>query len=137
MLREQKRDRDALRGAQAAQWNQHRAWAKELYTGARQAAFEQVKEHNADRWKQVQAIRNREENGKAAAALKLEQKALYQKLSAGRVAEARVEKNAAWETIKQQQAKERLALRQAHREEARALIRQHVAGGLLSRSSTA
>ncbi len=51
MLKDQKRDRDALRAAQAVEWKQHQAWGKGLYAGARKAAFEQVKEQSAGQWK--------------------------------------------------------------------------------------
>ncbi len=127
MYKDQRRDREALRQAQAVQLEQHKAWAKELYASARKAAFEQVKEQTSDRWKDVRAIRDPAQREKEAAALTGEQKALYATLSTGRVAEAREEKNTAWQALKEQQAKERLELRMAHREESGAMTRQHVA----------
>ena len=124
MYKEQKRDRDVLREAQAAELNQHKLWAKELYANARKAAFEEVKEQTSDRWKQVHAIADPAQREKVAEALKLEQKALYDKTAAARVAQSRPQKNEAWEAMKEAQAKERLDLRTAQREEYTALTRQ-------------
>ncbi len=127
--KEQKRDRDVLREAQTAELNRHKAWTKELYATARKAAFEQVKEQTSDRWKQVRAIEEPAQHDKAAEVLKLEQKTLYDKTAAARVAQLRPQKNEAWEALKESQAKERLDLRAAHRDEYTALTRQHAAEG--------
>ncbi len=127
MYADQKQDRDALRVAQAAEQQQHRTWARELYAGARQKAFEQVKDQTADQWKAIQAIDNPAQRDKAAEALKQEQKNLYAKTAAARIAELRPQKNEAWEAMKASQQTERLDLRASHREEFTALTRQHVA----------
>ncbi len=127
MYKEQKRDREVLREAQTAELNQHKAWAKEHYANARKAAFDEVKEQTSDRWKQVRTIQDTANRDKATEALKLEQKTLYAKTAAARVAELRPQKNEAWEALKESQAKERLDLRAAHREEYTALTRQHAA----------
>jgi MobA/MobL family len=127
MLKEQRRDWDALRGAQMVQWNQHRAWTKQLYATARKDASRQVKEQTAGQWKAVEATKDQGQREMSDAMQRVRIKQLYAKASTQRIAEARVEKNAAWEAVRQQQAKERLSLREAHREEARALIREHTA----------
>jgi hypothetical protein len=127
MYAEQKRDRDALRAAQKAELGQHRAWAKTLYAGARKAAFNEVRERNAGRWGAIRAIGDRVQRDQAAHALKLEQKKLYAQASARHVAQARLQKDAAWQALRKQQLQERLDLRAAHREEYSALTRQHVA----------
>ena len=127
MLKDQKRDRDALRAAQAVEWKQHQAWAKGLYAGARKAAFEQVKEQSAGQWKKVRAIKDREQRDMAEAVLKLQLKTLYAKIGGQRIDEARKQKDAAWKEQKDRQAKERLGLRGAHRQENAAMTRQHTA----------
>jgi hypothetical protein len=127
MYEEQRRDREALKQAQAAQVQEHKAWAKTVYAEARNTAFGQVKEQMADRWKAVWAIKDHEHRREASAVLRVEQKALYAKTAAERVAEARTGKNDAWLALKENQAKERHDLRMAHREESAAMTRQHVA----------
>ena len=127
MYREQRRDRDELRQAQQAQLGEHREWAKELYADAREAAFEQVKEQTADRWKGVRSIGDKNQREQAAEALKREQKVLYAKISALHVGQARIEKDHVWKTLRQTQLEERHNLRAAHREEFTALARQHSA----------
>jgi len=127
MLADQKRDRDALRAAQAVEWKQHQAWAKGLYAKARKAAFEQVKQQTAGQWKEVRAIKDRDQRAMADAVLKLQLKALYAKTGGQRIDEARKQKDTAWKEQKDRQVKERLALRGAHREENAAMTRQHVA----------
>src|SRR5208282_497960 len=126
MLADQKRDRDALRAAQAVEWKQHQAWAKGLYAKARKAAFEQVKQQTAGQWKEVRAIKDRDQRAMADAVLKRQLKALYAKTGGQRIDEARKQKDAAWKEQKDRQVKERLALRGAHREENAAMTRQHV-----------
>jgi hypothetical protein len=127
MYREQKRDRDALRQAQRAQLDQHRTWAKNLYADARQAAFEQVREQTADRWKTTRGLEDKSKRDEAAKALKQEQKKLYTKASTVHIAHARIEKDQAWQALRQGQMQERLDLRAAHREEFTALSCQHIA----------
>ena len=127
MYREQKRDRDVLRQTHKAQLDLHKEWAKGLYANARQQAFEQVKEQTAGRWKAVRGIEDAQKREQGAQALNREQKTLYAKASALHVGQARVEKNQAWQALKQTQTKERLDLRAAHREEYAALTRQHAA----------
>jgi hypothetical protein len=127
MYDEQKRDRDALRGAQNAQLDQHKGWAKTLYAGARKSAFEQVREQMADQWTAVRAIKDPAARDLAAGALKLEQKKLYAERSTHHVNQARAEKDQAWQALRHDQLTERLDLRAGHREEYTALTRQHVA----------
>jgi hypothetical protein len=127
MYREQKRDRDALRQVQKAQLDQHKAWAKKLYADARQSAFEQVREQTADKWATVRAIEDAAKRDEAAKALQRQQKNLYAKASALHVAQARIEKNQAWQGLQQDQRQERLDLRATHRKEYTAVIRQHIA----------
>jgi MobA/MobL family len=126
MYREQKRDRDALRQAQKAELDRHKDWAKKLYANARQQAFEQVKEDTADKWKAVRTIKDREDRDKSAEALKREQKELYAKVSGLHIGQARVEKDQAWQLLRQQQLQERSELRETHREEYASLSRQHI-----------
>jgi len=127
MYREQKRDRDVLRQAQKVQLDHHKAWAKKLYADARQSAFEQVREQTADTWKAVRAIEDPAQRDAAAKALKGEQKKLYAKASTMHIAHARIEKDQAWQALRQDQMQERLDLRATHREEYTALSRQHIA----------
>ena len=127
MYREQKRDREALRQAQKVELDQHQVWAKKLYANARQQAFEQVKEDTAEKWKAVRAIKDRDERNQAAEKLKIEQRELYAKVSDLHVGQARIEKDQAWQALKQQQLQEWNDLRNTHREEYAALTRQHVA----------
>lgn len=127
MYREQKHDRDTLRQTQKVQLDQHKEWAKKLYANARKAAFEQVKEQTADRWRAVHAITDKPQREAAAEALKGEQQKLYAKVSTLHIGEARVEKDQAWQALKKEQAQERLDLRATHREEYAALTRQHTA----------
>jgi hypothetical protein len=124
MYREQKRDRDALREAQQAQLGQHREWAKKLYADARKAAFQQVQEETAERWKAIRAIGDPAQRDQAAKAMKLEQKKLYAQTSALHVGQARIEKDQAWQAQRKAQLDERVDLRNTHREEYSALIRQ-------------
>ena len=127
MYAEQKRDRDALRQAQATELNQHKAWAKELYANARQKAFEQVKEQTAAEWEAVRSIADKDTREQGASALKLEQSKLYAATAAERVAEARTGKNLAWEALRDKHVEERAELRGAHRDETTSAIRQHTA----------
>jgi hypothetical protein len=127
MYREQKRDRDALRQAQKVELDQHKAWAKKLYASARQQAFEQVREQNAEKWTTVRAIDDRDQRDRTAEALKTEQKKLYAEISALHVGQARIEKDAVWQKLQQTQLQERLDLRNAQREEYTALARQQIA----------
>jgi hypothetical protein len=130
MLLEQRLDRKALRDVHDLELDQHKAWAKELYAGARQIAFDQVKEQTADRWLAVRAIQDSQERERAAGKLQKEQKALYQTLSSARVAEARAEKNGVWLSMRERQTCERHELRDSHRVEAAAISRQHAAEAL-------
>jgi MobA/MobL family len=127
LYREQKRDRDALRQAQKVQLDRHKDWAKKLYADARGQAFEQVKDQTAGKWKAVRGIVDEKQREQAADALKREQKNLYAKTSALHIGQARVEKDQAWQGLKQGQMQERLDLRNSHREEYTALTRQHAA----------
>ncbi len=127
MYAEQKRDRDVLRQAQAAQLNEHKACAKTLYGDARKSAFKQVREQTAGKWEALRTIEHRTERDRAEGALKLEQKNLYAKASALHVGQARIEKDQAWQRLKKTQLQERLDLRNSHREEYAALSRQHIA----------
>ncbi len=127
MYREQRRDRDELRQAQQAQLREHKAWAKELYADARETAFKEVNEQTADRWKAVRSIGDKNQQEQAAKALKCEQQQLYEKVSALHVAQARIEKDHVWKTLRQTQLEERSDLRAAHRDEYAALARQHSA----------
>ena len=77
MYQEQQRDRDALRQAQEPAKLEHRKWAKKLYAEARQKAFETIKENYAEKWNTVRGIKDLKEREQAAAALKLEQKKMY------------------------------------------------------------
>ena len=127
MYREQKRDRDVLRQAQKAQLAQHQDWAKKLYADARKAAFEQVKEQTADRWKAVHSIGDKDQREEAAEALKRKQQQLYAKASTVHIGRARIEKDHAWQGLRETQLEERVDLRVAHRDEYAALTRQHIA----------
>jgi hypothetical protein len=127
MYKEQKADRDALRLAQERQRDEHKAWAKELYAGARKAAYKEVEEQTADSWIAAQAIPDSREREKAIAALKAEQKQLYQIASVARIAEARPQKNEAWQALRESQLQERAELRAAHRDEYAAMTRAHIA----------
>ena len=127
MLKDQKRDREVLRVVHSAEWEKHRAEGKGLYAHARSAVFEQVKAQTAGEWQKVQAIKDRDQREMADAVLRLQIKALHDKISAQRIAEARKQKDAAWKELKERQAKERLELRGAHREENTAMTKQHAA----------
>ncbi len=127
MYAEQKRDRDALREVQQARLDQHRTWAKSLCAGARKAAFDEVRQRTADRWKAIRAIGDAAERAQAAKALTLEQKKLYDQVSRRHIGRARLQKDEAWQALRKEQFNERVDLRAAHREEYSALTRQHVA----------
>ena len=81
MYIEQQRDRDALRKAHGVQSREHQAWAKKLYAGARQTAYQTVKEQYAGQWKDVRAIRDLKDREEKAEALKLAQKPSLRKRS--------------------------------------------------------
>ncbi len=127
MYREQQRDRDALRLAQDAQKLEHQTWAKQLYAGARQTAYQKVREQFAGKWEAVREIENRKEREKAAAALKIEEKKSYELEATRQINRCRPEKDAAWKAMQAQQEKQRLDLRNLHRQETSALARQHIA----------
>jgi MobA/MobL family len=124
---EQKRDRDALRMAQEAAKLDHKTWAKQLYAGGREAAYDEIKKEFAGKWKDLRTSTPLGERKDAAAALKAEQMKAY---AAGAKRQAdlrRPEKDAAWKALKADQEKERLALKAEHRKENALLARQQAA----------
>ncbi len=127
LYREQQRDRDALRAAQDKARLEHEKWAKQLYAKARETAYRSVKERYAEKWETTRAIEDLKERGKAAAALKLEQKKSYERESTIEVDKCRPAKDEAWKAMRTAQDKERLDLRNLHRQETAALARQHIA----------
>ncbi len=127
MYREQQRDRDALRLAQEPAKLEHEKWAKQLYAGARKTAYDKVKEQYADKWTKTRGIKKLDERHKAAAALKLEQKKSYADEATRQINLCRPVKDAAWKIMYAQHEKERLDLRNLHRQETSALARQHIA----------
>jgi MobA/MobL family len=127
MYGEQRLDRDALREAHQAELAEHRAWAKGLYADARKAAFDEVREQSAPKWEAIRAISDPAKRDEAAKALKLEQKKFYDQVSQRHVGQARLQKDKAWQALRKQQFQERADLRETHRQEYSALMRQHVA----------
>jgi hypothetical protein len=126
MYDEQKLDRLALRQVQTAQLDQHGVWAKKLYADARQAAFEQVGQEMADGWKAARTIEDAAKRDAALKVLKRQQKDLYAKTSALHIAKARIEKDQAWQALRNDQLNDRLGLRTTHRDEYATLSRQQV-----------
>ena len=124
---DQQQDRDALRLAHEAEKRQHEKWARKLYAGARQHAFDTIKEQYADKWEDVRDIDNLKERENAARALKAEQKKSYASEAARAVNQRRPEKDKAWRAMLAGQEKERLDLRTVHRKENAALSRQQIA----------
>ena len=124
---DQQQDRNALRLAHEAEKRQHEKWARKLYAGARQEAYETIKEQYADKWEDVRDIDNLKERESAARVLKTEQKRSYAAEAARAVNQRRPEKDKAWKAILGAQEKERLDLRALHRKENAALSRQHIA----------
>ena len=124
---DQQQDRDALRLAHEAEKRQHEKWGRKLYAGARQQAFDTIKEQYADKWEDVRAIDNLKERERAARALKAEQKKSYASEAARAVNQRRPEKDKAWRAMLAGQEKERLDLRTLHCRENAALSRQHIA----------
>jgi hypothetical protein len=124
---DQQQDRDALRLAHEAEKRQHEKWARKLYAGARQEAYDAIKEQYADKWEDVRAIDNLKERERAARALKAEQKKSYASEAARAVNQRRPEKDKAWKAMLSSQEKERLDLRALHCKENAALSRQHIA----------
>ena len=53
LYEEQKRDREALRKAQMVAKLNHKTWAKQLYAGARQAAYDEIKPQYDEKWKDL------------------------------------------------------------------------------------
>lgn len=62
-----------------AQKLEHQRWGRKLYAGARENAFQEVKQQNAERWTEVRKIGEPKARDAAAVALKGEQKAMYAK----------------------------------------------------------
>jgi hypothetical protein len=127
MYRDQKRDRDVLGQAHGAESEQHKAWGKQHYANARNAAYKQVGTEFADRWKDIRGIADPDKRDQATAALKVAQKAANAATREHHAVAARVEKNAKWEAMKAGQLKERQELRATHGDETAALARQHAA----------
>jgi hypothetical protein len=127
MYQEQKLDRGALRQSQKTELQPHGAWSKKLYADARQSAFEQVGQEMADAWKLARTIEDAAKRDAALKTLKRQQKDLYAKASALHIAQARIEKDQAWQALRQNQMQERFDLRAMHRDEYTALSRQQVA----------
>ncbi len=123
----QARDRAALRAAHEAQKLQHHRWTRKLYAEARQKAYEQTKADYADRWQEVWRTTSKSERAAAKSALTAEQRQAYRIASTKQIETVRPEKNAAWQSLKETQDKERNALKQRHVEETAALSRQHIA----------
>ena len=127
LYQEQRRDRDALKVAQNPALIEHRRWARKLYAGARNTAYQTVKEQHAKKWKEVRAIRDREDREVAAAALKAEQKKAYGKEAKRQIDLCKPEKDAAWKAMCADHKSERGQLRDQHRQETEALFRQQAA----------
>jgi hypothetical protein len=124
---EQKRDRDALRMAQAAAKLDHKTWAKQLYAGGRQAAYDEIKTKFAGKWKDFRTNTPQSERKDAAAAIRAEQMKAYAAGAKRQTDLRRPEKDAAWKALKESQDKERLALEAEHRKETSLLARQQAA----------
>ena len=130
LYEEQKRDREALRKAQMAAKLDHKTWAKQLYAGARQGAYDEIKPQYDEKWKDLRTNTPRSQRNEAAAALKAEQKAAYAAAAKRQVDLRKPEKDAAWKDLMASQEKERLALKAEHRKESSLLARQQVADRL-------
>ena len=131
LYEEQKRDREALRKAQMVAKLDHKTWAKQLYAGARQAAFDEIKPQYDEKWKDLRTNTPRSQRNEAAAALKAEQKEAYAAAAKRQVDLRKPEKDAAWKDLMASQEKERLALKAEHRKESSVLARQQVADRLV------
>jgi hypothetical protein len=127
MYIEQQRDRAALRQAHSVQNHEHRAWAKKLYAGARQTAYQTVKEQYAGQWKEVRGIADLKDREEKAETLKLAQKQAYAKEAERQVQLRRPEKDAAWQPMHSAHEQERLNLHNLHRQETTALARKQTA----------
>jgi len=127
LYEQQRLDRAALRDAHQTERRRHDSWAKTLYAGARQKAFDAVKEKMEPRWEAMRALKTTKERAAAAKSLKEEQKKLYATASAAETGKLRPEKNAAYHAMLGAQEQERIDLRAAHRTEFSALARQHIA----------
>ncbi len=127
MYQDQQRDRDALRKAHDAAKLDHQIWARKLYAGARDIAFQNVKDQYADKWAAVRAMSNLKQREEAAADLKLKEKKSYVQECKTQVDGRRPMKDEAWKAMLASQEKERLDLRAAHAKEISALTRQHIA----------
>ena len=127
MYQEQQRDRDALRLAQDPARIEHRKWAKKLYAGARQKAFDTVEKQYAEKWTEVRSIKDLKARLETADALKIEQKKTYAEEASRQVQLCRPQKDAAFKLIYVEQEKERRELYDQHRQETSALARQHAA----------
>ena len=99
LYEEQKRDREALRKAQMVAKLDHKTWAKQLYAGARQAAFDEIKPQYDEKWKDLRTNTPRSQRNEAAAALKAEQKEAYAAAAKRQVDLRKPEKDAAWKDV--------------------------------------
>jgi len=109
----------------------HKTWAKQLYAGARQAAYDEIKPQYDEKWKDLRTNTPRSRRNEAATALKTEQKEAYAAVAKRQVDLHRPEKDAAWKALMASQEKERLALKVEHRKEFSVLARQQVADRLV------
>jgi len=69
LYEEQKRDREALRKAQMVAKLDNKTWAKQLYAGARQAAYDEIKPQYDAKWKNLRTNTPRSQRNEAADAL--------------------------------------------------------------------
>ena len=109
----------------------NKIWAKQLYAGARQAAYNEIKPQYDKKWIDLRSNTPRSKRNEAAAALKAEQKQAYAAAAKRQVDLRRPEKDAAWKALMASQEKERLALKAEHRKEFSVLARQQVADRLV------
>lgn len=124
MYAEQTKDRAALRAVQDEQKLAHQRWARAHYAKAREAAFNEVKQQNAQAWSDIRKIEDSRARDAAAAALQKQQKEDYAKASTSHVERARPDKDQAWQQLKITQDIERRDLKAQHAAEATALARQ-------------
>ena len=127
MYQDQSRDRAALRAAQDSEKLEHLRWGRKLYAEARERAFQEIKQQNGVKWKDIHKIADARSREAAAQALKAQQKFAYADAAAKQIDKARPIKNEAWHSLKHTQETERRALQQRHAEETAALSRQHIA----------
>ena len=127
MYQEQARDRVALRQAHDAHKLEHQRWGRALYAAARERAFKEVKNLNANRWAEIRKLSDTKVREQEAQALRARQKEIYAEASARHVEVVRPAKDEAWQKLKLTQDEERQQLQRRHLDESATLSRAHIA----------